>query len=155
MRARLTSGAGLAYTRCVEESLPENTVSKKGDSLGVLSSVASLASDPITDPAEAARICLSIVGSHITAFSVGVKDPGEISHWEAGTHPKRAAHERRMLTLATVIRIVQTRHGDDVNRTRAWLLAPNPRLGGLAAVEWIRSENSASSVLKAAHAYVR
>lgn len=123
--------------------------------MAAINPAAALPVDPITDTKAAARICREVVGAQVTAFAVGVKDPRGIARWEDGTPLKRAEDERRLLALATVIKILQTRHGADVNRTRAWLLAPNPRLGDMAAVEWIRDKESATTVVRAARTYVR
>jgi hypothetical protein len=114
-----------------------------------------LSVDPIGDTAQAAKLCREVIGAQVTAFAVGVKDPRGVKRWEDGASLKRSDDERRLLALATVIQVLQSRHGNDFNRTRAWLLAPNPRLGDMAAVEWIREQESATTVVRAARTYVR
>ncbi len=111
--------------------------------------------EQITDVPTAARLCQERIGQKVTAWTVGVRDPKNVGRWIGGPKIQDHAVERRLLALANVIAILDTRHGNDANWTRSWLLSPNPRLADESAAEYIRDRESATPVVRAARTYVQ
>ncbi|MCB0877886.1 MAG: hypothetical protein KDC46_02755 [Thermoleophilia bacterium] len=109
---------------------------------------------PITDVATAARVCQDAIGQRLTAWIVGVRDPKAVGRWITGTNVQQDEVVRRLLALAYVIQVLANRHDGDSNWTRTWLLSPNPKLEDASAAEWIRDQESATPVIRAARSYV-
>ncbi|MBC7459977.1 MAG: hypothetical protein H7287_01310 [Thermoleophilia bacterium] len=107
--------------------------------------------------AEAAALAQTVLGQPITALAIGIATPKQIGKWaqDEGA-PNDVKVEQRLLVLARIITLLQTRYADHHKNIRTWVISPQPLLNEYAVIDVLQSDDKDdwASASQAARAFV-